>query len=154
MSANSDSWGLLLCSLGSLTFTAEGNTCTLWGGAFSTFLDHWLTFCFSKYQMSHLLISRSWFTSQYSFLFSVKATAENVFFVFVFVLWEIGGNVETFWCWSQTASVPTTSRLGWTIQGEFMQMLPGQCQPPRPGPTRSLPDVPGACAVPDLPSCR
>lgn len=32
MSANSDSWGLLLCNLGSLTFTAEGNTCTLWRG--------------------------------------------------------------------------------------------------------------------------
>lgn len=31
MSANSDSWGLLLCNLGSLTFTAEGNTCTLGG---------------------------------------------------------------------------------------------------------------------------
>lgn len=31
MPANSDSWGLFLCDLGSLTFAVEENVCALWG---------------------------------------------------------------------------------------------------------------------------
>ena len=98
--------------------------------------------------MSHLLIIRSCLTSQYSFLFSVKVTAENGF---VRDWWECRGFSGAR---VRLLQPPTTPRLGYSIQGEFIQMLPGQCQPPRPGPTRSsLPDVPGACAGPELPSC-
>lgn len=93
--------------------------------------------------MSHLLIIRSCLISQYSFLFSVKATAENVFGR---DWWECGGFLVLE---SRLLQPPTTSWLGCSIQGEFMQMLPGQCLPPRPGPTwSSLPDMPGACAGP------
>lgn len=95
--------------------------------------------------MSYLLISRSCLTSQYDFLFSVKATAENVF-------------VRDWWRFSgarvRLLQPPTISRLGCSIQ-EFMQMLSGQCQSSRPGSTwSSLPDLPGACAVAELPSCH
>lgn len=147
MSAHSDSWGPLSCDLGSLTIAAEGNV--HFGRTSSTFLDPWLTFWISEYQMSHLLISRSCLTSQYSFLFFCKSNSRKCFCERLMGMRRLSGARV------RPLQLPTPSRLGWTIQGKFMQMLPGQCQPPRPGPTwSSLPDVPGACAVPELPSCR